>query len=464
MAVDPFFLQQQLEILRRTPGINGPVQSGSANAMPPMGPMPPPQQVPAPIPGPPTQRPTFSQRLAADLQNPNNQYLLNLGLGMLGASGQGLGAGAALNQGFAQANRAMENAYENSLRRQQAERQDQLFEMQQRQFEREERQADRAERQQRGLTAGRLAVGLQANARDMPAYWQMVAGMPEVQQAVQGLGIEAPSTLNPQDWQTLQGQLAAAGAVEGPYVDGRSGQTADIQNWQFYQNLSPEQQKQWMALQRQPTAPQLSVVNGVPSLVDRINGTVTPLSSLTGEVGAQQALAAAKSSGQVVGEAAGTVQKQGTTAGQTLDTLDLADSLIDSATGSLVGAGVDKLVGVFGYAPEGAEAISQLRVLQANLMTTMPRMEGPQSDRDVDLYRQAAGQIGDPTVPRDLKKAAVQTIRQLQRKYQQRAGMQPQQGPQRQGQAPPAALEYLRANPQFKDQFRAKYGYLPEGL
>jgi uncharacterized protein (UPF0147 family) len=54
-------------------------------------------------------------------------------------------------------------------------------------------------------------------------------------------------------------------------------------------------------------------------------------------------------------------------------------------------------------------------------MTNMPRMEGPQSDRDVDLYRQAAGQIGDPTVPRDIKKAAVKTIRELQKKYADRA-------------------------------------------
>jgi hypothetical protein len=44
-------------------------------------------------------------------------------------------------------------------------------------------------------------------------------------------------------------------------------------------------------------------------------------------------------------------------------------------------------------------------------------MEGPQSDRDVQLYREAAGQLGDPSVPRETKKAAIQTIRRLQQVY-----------------------------------------------
>jgi len=39
----------------------------------------------------------------------------------------------------------------------------------------------------------------------------------------------------------------------------------------------------------------------------------------------------------------------------------------------------------------------------------------------VKLYREAAGQIGDPTVPAALKKAALQTVRQIQQKYVERA-------------------------------------------
>jgi hypothetical protein len=101
----------------------------------------------------------------------------------------------------------------------------------------------------------------------------------------------------------------------------------------------------------------------------------------------------------------------------TLQILDEADKLIDEATGSLAGAGRDIIARGVGNATPGAQAIARLKVVETNLMLNMPRMEGPQSDRDVQLYREAAGQIGDPTVPRETKRAALQTIRSLNERY-----------------------------------------------
>jgi hypothetical protein len=67
-------------------------------------------------------------------------------------------------------------------------------------------------------------------------------------------------------------------------------------------------------------------------------------------------------------------------------------------------------------------------------MTDMPRMEGPQSDRDVELYREAAGRLGDPTVPRDQKKAAIKAIREINQRYQQQGGQAPAASKYRDGQ------------------------------
>lgn len=114
--------------------------------------------------------------------------------------------------------------------------------------------------------------------------------------------------------------------------------------------------------------------------------------------------------------------KRVTQAKNALEVLNEADKLIDQSTGSYIGAGVDMGMRAIGQSTPGAEASARLKVLQAALMLNMPRMEGPQSDRDVQLYREAAGQIGDPTIPAPIKKAASATIRTLNEQY---AGVAP---------------------------------------
>jgi hypothetical protein len=94
--------------------------------------------------------------------------------------------------------------------------------------------------------------------------------------------------------------------------------------------------------------------------------------------------------------------------------LDQADKLIDKSTSSYAGVGVDQGARVFGVATPGAEAAAQLRALEGALIAKMPKMSGPQSDKDVLLYKQMAGQIGDPTIPAATKKAALSTIREIQ--------------------------------------------------
>jgi hypothetical protein len=198
---------------------------------------------------------------------------------------------------------------------------------------------------------------------------------------------------------------------------------AGIQEYEYFQKLTPEQRKEFLSLQRSPVVPQVVMVNGVPTLVDRTGNTpINPLSTQQSENEAAAAAAAAKARGAVTGETQGSIDKKALTAGGVNDILDLADPLIDSATGSAIGAGRDKLASAFGVAPEGAQAIAQLQVLQASLMMAQPRMEGPQGEKDVILYQQAAGNLGDPSVPGPIKKAAVKTIRELQKKYAGQAG------------------------------------------
>jgi hypothetical protein len=208
---------------------------------------------------------------------------------------------------------------------------------------------------------------------------------------------------------------------------GQSSRPSSVQEWDFFSTLPQEMQQRYLEMKRNPNMV-VREVGGAPTVVAPSIGfgtKTTPLSTLQTEATAAQTLKGAEAEGGAVGKAKGEITggvlTKGSNAGTVTAMLDIADPLIDAATGSLAGASRDKLAAVFGAAPQGAQAIAQLKVLQAGLMTNMPRMEGPQSDRDVQLYREAAGQIGDPMVPKEIKKAAVEAIRTIQERYKDRA-------------------------------------------
>jgi hypothetical protein len=114
-------------------------------------------------------------------------------------------------------------------------------------------------------------------------------------------------------------------------------------------------------------------------------------------------------------------QKKVGDARDVLTLLNEVDELLPKSTGSYTGAGVDAAIGgIFGSSTGGARAGSQLKALQGALIGKMPKMTGPQSDKDVQLYREMAGQVGDVTIPVSQRQAASAVIRKLNEKY---AGM-----------------------------------------
>ena len=108
-------------------------------------------------------------------------------------------------------------------------------------------------------------------------------------------------------------------------------------------------------------------------------------------------------------------------ANEALALIGQAKQLIPKATGSYFGSAMDTAARAFGKSTEGDMATGQLQALEGALVTKMPKMSGPQSDKDVALYRQMAGVIGDPTIPAERKLAALQTVEEIQRRY---AGVQ----------------------------------------
>ena len=86
-------------------------------------------------------------------------------------------------------------------------------------------------------------------------------------------------------------------------------------------------------------------------------------------------------------------------------------------TASGGGALMDSAANFFGSSTKGADTASKLDTLSGWLVSNVPRMEGPQSDKDVLSYKTMAAEVGDRTKPISQRLAAAQELKALQAKY-----------------------------------------------
>ena len=146
-----------------------------------------------------------------------------------------------------------------------------------------------------------------------------------------------------------------------------------------------------------------------------------PLVAVMGKDGNAQLIPRSQAVGMTPFNAAGTGAGSPTArqreATEAVDIVMQAAPLVRQSTASGIGAGVDWAAGLVGASPKGADVAAQLKVLGGALVSKMPKMSGPQSDKDVQLYKEMAGRIGDPTVPTSQKESALQTIYNLNAKY-----------------------------------------------
>ena len=98
--------------------------------------------------------------------------------------------------------------------------------------------------------------------------------------------------------------------------------------------------------------------------------------------------------------------------------IDQAETLLKSGpTGSYGGAAIDAGLRTLGVSTKGADTAAQLKALEGALVSKMPKMSGPQSDKDVAMYKQMAATIGDSTIPVSQRMAALKVVREIQERY-----------------------------------------------
>jgi len=167
--------------------------------------------------------------------------------------------------------------------------------------------------------------------------------------------------------------------------------------------------------------------NGQPVLVDgntgqrvtgaaggEITATTTPAQL---EAGQKRLEKKEEIIGKTEGESAASDIKNQRFADSTYGLIAPIAEQIKKSTGSGVGSAVDSLAATIGKSTDGAKAIQQLKILSYPILANVPRFEGPQSDYDVQVYKQAAGDFANDKLPIDTRLAALQGMISLLKKY-----------------------------------------------
>lgn len=179
----------------------------------------------------------------------------------------------------------------------------------------------------------------------------------------------------------------------------------------------------------QPYFQPVQTAQGVMSFNAR-TGRMEPITGADGRpfIGAaadpslQGQIAGAKKSATDQAESVTAARGDARKADMFLQQLTQAENILNEGpTQSGVGAAIDAVGRVVGASSKGAQRAGQLEALSGWLVANVPRMEGPQSNFDVQNYITMAGRIGDRTVPVKERQAAAAEIKRLQSKYKESA-------------------------------------------
>lgn len=157
-----------------------------------------------------------------------------------------------------------------------------------------------------------------------------------------------------------------------------------------------------------PRTQQITLSDGSLGIVNMDTGVITPSTMAGAPVKGKPSAFAEKAAAQKVqmGKDLGFAITQ-------LGDITKDGGLIDQSTGSGAGRLVDLGARFAGKAMPGDIAIGKIAPIADLVLKMVPRFEGPQSDKDTASYKQAAGQLADPTLPTEIRKQAGKTVLRL---------------------------------------------------
>jgi hypothetical protein len=159
---------------------------------------------------------------------------------------------------------------------------------------------------------------------------------------------------------------------------------------------------------RAPRTQQTTLSDGSLGLVNMDTGAVTPITMAGAPVKGKPSPFAEKATAQRA-----QLGKDLDFAIKELGNITAEGGLIDQSTGSGAGRLIDLGARFGGKAMAGDIAIGKIAPVADLALKMVPRFEGPQSDKDTASYKEAAGQLADATLPREIRKEAGKTVLRL---------------------------------------------------
>jgi hypothetical protein len=203
---------------------------------------------------------------------------------------------------------------------------------------------------------------------------------------------------------------------------------SSVREWEYFSSLPEEDKAKYLGMKR---AVQTLNLGGEQAVLSPLGGiaesyAVTPKPEQMPEF--QAAQESAKKTAGLNAERAGALADRSQKASNVLDLVAEAKKILPNATSGKLDQAGKATANFFGVSTDASKADRQLQVLSAALTSNVPRFEGPQGVMDVELYKQAAGDVANTDIPYPDRLAALQTIKDLQAKYQtQGAETQPMQ-------------------------------------
>lgn len=93
------------------------------------------------------------------------------------------------------------------------------------------------------------------------------------------------------------------------------------------------------------------------------------------------------------------------------------EKVLPQAHGSGIGNIVGGVQNFIGIESNKNAADAELKIMADKLLKAVPRFSGPQSDKDVESYKEAAGAIGNAGLPMNVRLAALERIKQMNSPY-----------------------------------------------